>query len=167
MKAFLLATSIAMTLTASCTSIMSQEDPPPPSSETHLTPIPDHALPPVTDYASFTKTLEAVGFDARLGHRVKSPLLSGALSHVPWEEVFIDDVKVWALQYPTEASLVSVREGISSDGSVIPVDGGSTIADWSDPHYFSSGKLLVIYMGKAQRTLNALQLVLGPQFAGR
>ncbi|NIM93557.1 MAG: hypothetical protein GTO18_07580 [Anaerolineales bacterium] len=35
------------------------------------------------------------------------------------------------------------------------------------PHFFRSGKLVVLYLGSGESLLNALEAVLGPQFAGR
>jgi hypothetical protein len=41
------------------------------------------------------------------------------------------------------------------------------MVEWvAPPHFYSGGKLLVLYVGDKQRTLEALDLLLGPQFAG-
>ena len=44
---------------------------------------------------------------------------------------------------------------------------GSTVVEWvATPHFYSAGTLLVLYVGDERRTLDALQRLLGPPFAG-
>lgn len=44
---------------------------------------------------------------------------------------------------------------------------GSTVVEWvATQHFYSAGTLLVLYVGDEQRTLDALERLLGPPFAG-
>jgi len=58
--------------------------------------------------------------------------------------------------------------GISPDGSSIREDGRATHIEWVDaPHFFSGGRLVVLYVGHDPGVLALLVGVLGPQIAGR
>ncbi len=92
----------------------------------------------------------------------------GELFLVPAQTVLIDGVQVSTYEYPTEATLDEERAAISRDGYSLPTKtGGLAMVEWVvPPHFYSGGKLLVLYVGDKQRTLEALDLLLGPQFAG-
>jgi hypothetical protein len=129
-----------------------------PSGET--TP----SVQPVTDYSTFAHALDAAGFTVRRRGQVGLP---GKLLTVPGRQVFIDGVPASVFEYPTEGALDKVRSSISPRGDQIPTaDGGLAIISWDPPHFYGAGKLLVLYFGDKQRTLDQLDLLLGPQFAG-
>jgi len=53
---------------------------------------------------------------------------------------------------------------VASHGSSV----GTSMITWMDsPHFYKSGRVIVIYIGSDEKTLNLLQAVIGPQFAGQ
>jgi hypothetical protein len=53
---------------------------------------------------------------------------------------------------------------VSTDGSAV----GSVQASWIDlPHFYRSGRIIVLYVGRELAVLQPLQAVLGPPFAQR
>jgi hypothetical protein len=115
----------------------------------------------VVDFDSFTQALEAAGFEVSVGDRVNHTLFAP-----PRQAVLIDGVDVGTYEYSTDEALDEVRSSVSPGGdSLTTPDGATTVVNWV-PHFFSGGRLLVLYLGHNQRTLDALELVLGPQFAG-
>jgi hypothetical protein len=165
MRTPLVAVLLAATL-ASCTSSSIGEAPAPASPPTSSTsPIPKTSPvgQPVTDYASFTEALAEAGFTVEHGDRTGTDLFA-----VPGQAVLIDRVQVYAYEYPNQKALDEVRSSISPDGySLGTPSGGSAIVEWvATPHFFAAGKLLVVYVGDTRRTLKALRLLLGAQFAG-
>jgi hypothetical protein len=82
--------------------------------------------------------------------------------------VIIDGAEVRAYEYPSQQALARFQASVSDDGYSIPMrEGGVAMVEWVEPpHFYGAGRLLVVYFGERQRTLDALDLVLGPQFAG-
>lgn len=147
-------------LLASCTGTLTEKAL--PSAETTNSPVP--SAQPATDFSSFTQALKAGGFTVRPEGRTKLP---ASLLAVPGQQVRIDGRQASVFEYPTENAFDKVRSAIRPRGDQIPTgDGGLAIINWNAPHFYGSGKLLVLYFGDSQRTLNALDLLLGPQFAG-
>ena len=95
-----------------------------------------------------------------------------------------------AVKYVVDGETIEVREysseGLASaDASGISPDGGSfrtnapgsatepgvelvVMSEWVlDPHYYRSGRLIVLYAGKNASLTSLLTSVLGPQIAGR
>jgi len=162
MKASLI-TVVLVVLVASCTGTPEEAS---PSQTTSISPSPETpSAQRVTDYASFTQALEAAGFGVRPGDRTGLPL---SLLAVPGQQVWIDGKQASVFEYPTEKALDKVRSAIRPRGDEVPTAGGGTaIINWEDPpRFYGAGKLLVLYFGDKQRTLSALKLLLGPQFAG-
>ena len=72
------------------------------------------------------------------------------------------DVQVF--EFATEEDASSASETIAPDGGSV----GTSMVTWiSAPHFYHSGKLIVLYVGEGESVLAALQDVLGPQIAGR
>ena len=119
---------------------------------------------PVTGYVSFRRGLEASGLRVRFGGRTAFP---GALLGVPGHQVWIEGRQTSVFEYATEKALEKARSAIRPRGDQIPTAGGGlAIINWDAPHFYGSGTLLVLYFGDEQRTLDALDLLLSPQFAG-
>ena len=135
--------------------------PPSPSSATGTGTGPPNASPEVEviDYSSFVAGLEAAGFTA--SPRKPHPYIEAFT--VPARGVFIDGVEVFTFEYPTARAFEKLRSSIRRDGAEV----AGTMIHWSEPpRYYGAGRLLVLYHGGTQRTIDALDLVLGPSFAG-
>jgi hypothetical protein len=62
-------------------------------------------------------------------------------------------------------------EEMEADASKVAPDGGSvgtSMMNWiMPPHFFKSGRVIVIYIGNNETTLDLLEKVMGKQFAGQ
>ncbi len=73
-----------------------------------------------------------------------------------------EDVQVYEYDSQLEAEVEAAT--VSPSGSPI----GTYMVSWMlPPHFYQSGDLIVIYLGLNQDTLNLLEDILGPQFAGQ
>lgn len=69
---------------------------------------------------------------------------------------------VSVFQYASIAAADSDAAKVSRDGSMV----GSTIITWvGPPHFYKSGRLIVLHAGNSQTVLGPLEAVLGPPFA--
>ena len=149
-------------LGASCTGMPAEKASPSPpvASSNPATP----AVRPVTDYPSFERALEASGLEVRFKGGTAFP---GKLLGVPAHQVSIDGNQTSVFEYATEKSLEKARSAIGPRGDQIPTaDGGVAFINWDAPHFYATGTLLVLYFGDKQCTLDALESLLGPPFAG-
>jgi hypothetical protein len=98
------------------------------------------------------------------GHTVDvsppTPALTGELE-VDGNAVSIDGERVWAFEYPSEGEFRRMQRRISPSGDEV----GDATLFWS-PHFFGDGRLIVVVLGQQRETLQAVEDVLGPQFAG-
>jgi hypothetical protein len=154
-----------LALAVSCTGARTEATAPTSSSgASGPSPALSPSVQPVTDFSSFTHALGAAGFDVRHGGGAGFP---GKLLGVPGRHVLIDEVPVSVFQYPTERALDKARSSISPRGDQIPTgDGGLAIIEWEAPRFYASGRLLILYFGDKERTREALEMLLGRQFAG-
>ena len=62
-------------------------------------------------------------------------------------------------------------KAMATDTSKVSPDGGSvgtSMMSWvGPPHFFKKGRILVLYVGNDQKTVDVLASAMGPQFAGR
>ncbi len=73
-----------------------------------------------------------------------------------------EDVQVF--QYSSTAATDAQAAPVSPDGSAV----GTAKPHWvGPPHFYKKGNLLVLYVGDNDTVLQALEAVLGPQFAGK
>lgn len=97
-------------------------------------------------------TVESVG-------EVSQPFFS-----VDGQIVKVDGVDVQIFEYGDAAAALAETEMISSDGSSV----GTTMISWVEaPHFYLKDHFIVLYVGNDSATIETLQEVLGPQFAGR
>lgn len=114
---------------------------------------------PVRDYSSLVEALRGAGAKVEPADPVTQDFLA------PEGQVIkVNGQDVQVFEYPDEAAAENDAATISSDGSST----GTTMITWVDtPHFYKSGKLIVLYVGSDLDTLERLESVLGPQFAGR
>jgi len=163
-KVSLIAAVTVVVLGASCTggpeaASPSQTTSVSPNSETPSTQ-------PAIDYAALADGLEAAGVTVRPGGPTRE--FPTSLLAVPGRRLWIEGKQALVFEYPTEKALQHVRSAIRPRGDQIPTaNGGLAIINWAPPHFYSGGKLLVLYFGDKQRTVDALNLMLGPPFASK
>ncbi|GAB4577342.1 MAG: hypothetical protein Fur0022_00730 [Anaerolineales bacterium] len=113
----------------------------------------------VTDYDSLVEALRAAGATVEPADPVSQPFFG------PEGQVLkVNGQDVQVFEYPDDAAAERDAETISPDGSSTT----TTMITWIDaPHFYKTGKLIVLYVGSEEGTLQLLESVLGPQFAGQ
>src|SRR3990170_4326234 len=100
----------------------------------------------VTDYSSLVDAISSRGV---LVESIKVISVGGA------------DIQVFEFQSESDAKTASLT--VSKDGTEI----GTSIIRWIDtPHFYTNGKLIVLYVGHNPEIVNLLESFLGKQFAG-
>ena len=114
---------------------------------------------PVGSYDQLLVALQSEGLDVEPAGAVSQAFFEpeGQVMRLIGEEVQV-------FEFSTEGEAKSAAETISADGSSI----GTSMVSWvSAPHFYGSGKLIVLYVGEDEGVVAALEDVLGPQMAGR
>ena len=123
-------------------------------------PQPDAGESPVTGSAldSLLATLHGAGMDASVGGEVPKSFFS-----VAGKVLLLNGEELQVYEYPAMEAAEAEAASVSADGSML----GTAVFDWtSTPHFFRSGNLIVVYVGENQSVIQALQSLLGAQFAG-
>ena len=90
--------------------------------------------------------------------RVSQPFFSPAA-----RVINIDGEALQVFEYATTSAANAAASKVSADGTTI----GTTQPSWmATPHFFRSGKLIVLYVGGNQTIVALLHRTLGNQFAG-
>jgi plastocyanin len=78
--------------------------------------------------------------------------------------ITVNGENVQVFEYADEASAEAEATTISSDGSSI----GTSIVSWvAPPHFYQTGRIIVLYVGTNTRVIDILEEVVGPQIAGQ
>jgi hypothetical protein len=112
----------------------------------------------VGDLASLIAALEAKGAEVSQGDAVEQPFFSprGQILQVNGQEVQV-------FEYPDEDAAGNESAMVSGDGSSV----GTSMMTWMDmPHFYRARKLIVLYVGSDEATLELLETVFGRPFAG-
>jgi len=104
-------------------------------------------------------SLEGQGISVAKGEQIDQAFFS-----VPALLLNTSETGFQVFEYPEEAAAQVDADLVAPDGSSV----GTSMPFWvDDPHFYHSGKLIVLYLGSDQSILTALEAILGPQFAGR
>ena len=123
---------------------------------------------PVKDQVSFIDELrkETNGM-INIGSVINQPFLSvkGTQANI----VKLNNADIQIYEYDSNNLMSNEAKQISSDGSSVKTASGSiTQIDWnSTPHFYSTGRIMVIYIGTDSQVINILTNILGTQFAGK
>lgn len=113
---------------------------------------------PVRDHVSLVDTLRAQGLTVEPTGPISQPFFS-----VPGQILRVNGQDIQVFEFEDASSTKSQAKEISSDGMSI----GNTVVQWIDPpHFFSTGKILVLYVGTDTILLRQLEIALGKQIAG-
>jgi hypothetical protein len=113
----------------------------------------------VVDYETLVSRLSAEGAVIERGDDITQPFFS-----VKAKTATINGEDLQVYEYLSEKTVEEEGAMVSSSGSSI----GTNMVNWMmPPHFFKSGKMIVIYLGSNQDTMNLLEDILGPQFAGQ
>jgi hypothetical protein len=114
---------------------------------------------PVRDYVSLIDNLRAAGVTVEPVGEISQPFFS-----VKGQIIKVNGEDVQVFEYATEAEAEAEAATVSSDGGSI----GTSMVSWiASPHFYKTGKLITLYVGDNQSAIAALEIALGPQFAGR
>lgn len=109
--------------------------------------------------ASVAGALANAGLTVRDAGMVEQPFFS-----VPARVYVVSDEDVQVYEFPSAADAERAAATVSPNGSSI----GPTSMSWmAPPHFFRKDALIVNHLGTNEKTLRALQTLLGPQFAGQ
>ena len=107
----------------------------------------------------FMDALRAKGVEAETGDSLEQAFFS-----VIGNFVNFDGESVQVFEYDSAETMESDAVLVASDGGSI---GTSMVTLVATPHFYKKGRILVLYIGDNAETLELLESVLGPQFAGR
>lgn len=111
------------------------------------------------DYAALAEALETGGAAVEAGEEVEQPFFA-----VTGRIIRVNGQDVQVFEYED-------ADAADADAALVAPDGGSvgaTMVAWIDaPHFFSAGRIIVLYVGSDADVLTALEAALGPQFAGQ
>jgi hypothetical protein len=112
----------------------------------------------IMDAQSLIAFLETQGFGVEPQERISQPFFS-----VEGDVLRVDGEDIQVFVFPDEASATAEAAQVPADGSSFP----TIMITWvSEPHFFHTGNLIVLYVGTNADLLSALETVFGPQFAG-
>ena len=104
-------------------------------------------------------SLHTAGAVTEPGGDVSQPFIA-----VPGRILQVNGADVQVFEFSSAAAAADLAAQVSPDGSSV----GTTMIMWVEPpHYFLSGRLIVLYVGDNSDILVRLAQALGPQFAGR
>ena len=115
-------------------------------------------IAPVHDYDSFIDALEKKGITAEVVE-----ILEDSSFSVPTIVVSINGENLQVYEFPSATEAQNATLLVSEDGTEI----GTSIIRWIDtPHFYTQGKIIVLYVGHTTETMNLLDSLLDKQFAG-
>ena len=113
----------------------------------------------IADQISLLKALQEAGATVEIGDSVIQDFFSPEGSLVQANGI---DIQVFEYESP---------EAMEQEAAQVAPDGGSvgtSMMMWMDaPHFYKTGRIVVIYLGQDENMLELLQHVIGDQFAGR
>lgn len=120
---------------------------------------PEAAIPSVEDQASLLAGLRATGATTEVGDTVIQDFFTpeGTIIKVNGEDVQV-------FEYENAVDMESEASQVAPDGSSV----GTSMMMWvDDPHFYKSGRIIVLYIGSNSSMLDLFDEVTGQQFAGR
>ena len=94
-----------------------------------------------------------------LGEPISQPFLTPEGSIVK-----VNGADVQVFEYESSEEMGNEASQVSSDGGSI----GTSMVTWMDaPHFYKTGRIIVLYIGSDAAVLDLLEGALGPQFAGQ
>ncbi len=111
-----------------------------------------------TDLNSLIDSLRDTGAVVQTAGDISQPFFA-----VTGQVIKVDNKDVQVFEYSDAVTANAEADLVSADGSSV----GTTMISWvATPHFYKSGKLIVLYVGDNQAVISTLQEVLGSQFAG-
>jgi len=116
------------------------------------------AVPPSISNSRLADDLRVAGADVEIGAIGRSSNFG-----VPIRNFMVNDALIHVWEFPSEDEAAAGAATVGPDGFSV----GRAFVDWTNsPHFYSSGSLIVLYVGNDVGTLTLLERVVGDQFAG-
>ena len=131
------------------------------------TPAPEAAATPnatvqggeVEDQTSLIDALRAGGATVELGDTVEQAFFTAA-----GQILKVNGKDVQVFEYESAEKMEADAAQVAPDGGSI----GTSMVTWVEPpHFFKSGRVLVLYVGEDKAVIDLLKGALGEQFSGR
>lgn len=108
---------------------------------------------PAMDYVSLVEALRAGGATVEPAGEIQQPFFS-----VAGRALTVDGAQVQVFEYASDQAAQEEAKQIAPDGASI----GTTMVTWvATPHFYTAGRLIVLYVGDDPAVLKALEAVLG------
>ncbi|MGI8811219.1 MAG: hypothetical protein ACR2IH_01665 [Pyrinomonadaceae bacterium] len=105
------------------------------------------------------RKLRAAGATVTKGSKVSQPFFTAA-----GRLLYVNGVEVQVFEYKATQKANADAGRVSPQGSPV----STSMVTWvAPPHFFKSGRLIVLYVGNEPRVLKALKASVGEQFAGK
>ncbi len=113
---------------------------------------------PVTDYVSLIDNLRQAGATVEPAGEMTQPFFA-----VTGNIIVVNGGDVQVFEYADVDTAEAEAELVSPDGSSV----GTSMIGWvATPHFYKTDRLIVLYVGDSEAVTDALEAVLGQQFAG-
>ena len=113
---------------------------------------------PAKDYDTLVASLRAAGLTVRPAQEISQPFLS-----VKGRVIGVNGGEVQVFEYQDADAAAAEAARVSPDGRSV----AETWINWvATPHFYGSGKLVVLYLGDDSTVIDGLKAALGTQFAG-
>src|SRR3989344_4106421 len=127
-----------------------------PSSDETIIPFDGMA----TDYSSLVDAIKSRGVLVEYVDEIAAEISSFSVST---KVISVGGADVQVFEFASESDAKTAILTVSKDGTEI----GTSIIRWIDtPHFYTNGKLIVLYVGQNPEIVNLLESFLGKQFAG-
>lgn len=114
---------------------------------------------PVEDCVSLVDTLRAAGANVEPGGSVEQAFFTAT-----GQILKVNNKDLQVFEYESAKAMETEAAQVAPDGGSV----GTSMMVWVEaPHFFKSGRVLVLYVGEEQEVIDLLSDALGEQFAGR
>lgn len=114
----------------------------------------------VLDQAGLLAAIKAAGATPEIGGAITQDFfrVEGKLINLSDAEGF------QVFEYKTAKEMEADASKVAPDGGSV----GTSMMNWMmPPHFFKSGRIIVLYIGNNETTLDLLEKIMGKQFAGQ
>jgi hypothetical protein len=127
-----------------------------PSSDEPITSFDGMAI----DYPTLIAAIQSRGVSVEPVEEIPS---ESSFFSVPTKVISVGGADVQVFEFASESDASAASLTISKDGTEV----GTSIIRWMDtPHFYTNGKLIVLYVEQNPEIVNLLESFLGKQFAG-
>src|SRR6266542_2779742 len=113
----------------------------------------------VEDQDSLVKALQAAGANVESGDSITQEFFTPE-GHT----VKVNGADLQVFEYESAEAMEKEASKVAPDGGSV----GTSMMMWIDtPHFYKTGRIIVLYLGKDKSLLDLLNKVMGPQFAGQ